>query len=194
MSQDGGSRDDGSKSEVSNGANGHLQVVPKVNVGAARGNGANDPSQRLDVFQETQCENISIQLTANANCDRRRWNLPTADEVAVVIPGDPVVGTTGGGSPGNRCTSLGRPLRRISDRSPECTSSSNIPTSLFVAKTGITTTLKCPITLPIIFNAVGDVFSLLLQSGRLFQWHFVDVWAAADQNRLSYLCHHQKDI
>jgi len=42
----------------------------------------------VDVFQEIQCETVSIRLTANGNRDRRRWNLPTADEVAVVILGD----------------------------------------------------------------------------------------------------------
>ena len=39
-----------------------------------------------------------------------------------------------------------------------------------------------------------DEFSLLLRSGRLFQQYLVGMWAAADQNRLSYLCRHQSDI
>ena len=39
-----------------------------------------------------------------------------------------------------------------------------------------------------------DEFSLLLRSGRLFQQYLVDMWAVADQNRLSYLRHHQSDI
>ena len=41
--------------------------------------------QALDAFKESQCENVLIQLTANQNRDRRSWNLPMADEVAVVI-------------------------------------------------------------------------------------------------------------
>ncbi|KAF9777699.1 hypothetical protein BJ322DRAFT_522135 [Thelephora terrestris] len=41
----------------------------------------------MEVFDSSGCEDVSIQLTANKNRDRRRWNLPTADEVAVVIPG-----------------------------------------------------------------------------------------------------------
>ena len=37
-------------------------------------------------------------------------------------------------------------------------------------------------------------FSLLLQSGHLFQQYLVDMWAAADQNHLNYLCYHKSDI
>ena len=39
-----------------------------------------------------------------------------------------------------------------------------------------------------------DEFSLLLHGGRLFQQYLVDMWAAADQNRLSYLRSHQSDL
>ena len=39
-----------------------------------------------------------------------------------------------------------------------------------------------------------DEFSLLLHAGCLFQQYLVDMWAAADQNRLNYIRHHQQDI
>lgn len=39
-----------------------------------------------------------------------------------------------------------------------------------------------------------DELSLLLHAGRLFQQYLVDMWAAADQNCLNYLRHHQQDI
>ena len=42
----------------------------------------------LEVFEETECDDVSIQLTVNHNHDRHRWNLPTADKIVVVIPGD----------------------------------------------------------------------------------------------------------
>ena len=42
----------------------------------------------LEVIEENECEDVLIQLTAKQNCDRRRWNLPTADKVsAAIIPG-----------------------------------------------------------------------------------------------------------
>ena len=68
----------------------------------------------LEVFEENQCENVSIQLTANENRDRRRWNLPTADEVAVVIPSD---GTQSYGPRDIVVRRRDGPLRRISDGS-----------------------------------------------------------------------------
>jgi hypothetical protein len=67
-----------------------------------------------EVFEETGCQDISIQLTANKNHDRRRWNLPTAHEIAVAIPGD------GTQPSGRRDIVLHRrdgPLHRISDGS-----------------------------------------------------------------------------
>jgi len=37
-------------------------------------------------------------------------------------------------------------------------------------------------------------FSLLLRSGRIFQQYLIDMWAAADQNRLDYIQYNQNDI
>jgi len=33
-------------------------------------------------------DRVSVRLTVNQNQDRRRYNLPTSDEIAVVVPGD----------------------------------------------------------------------------------------------------------
>jgi len=41
-----------------------------------------------EVFQASSTSRVSLQLTVNQNQDRRRYNLPTSDEVAVVVPGD----------------------------------------------------------------------------------------------------------
>ena len=37
-------------------------------------------------------------------------------------------------------------------------------------------------------------FSLLHHGGRLFQQYLVDMWAAANQNRLNYLRFHQSEV
>ncbi|KAJ7308651.1 hypothetical protein DFH08DRAFT_636270, partial [Mycena albidolilacea] len=62
-------------------------------------------------------DNPMVRLRVLPGDDRRRYNLPTADEVAVVLPGD--------GSEGNRCdiilhnrTASNSPLMRISDMHP----------------------------------------------------------------------------
>ena len=73
----------------------------------------------MEVFEDNKCEDTSIQLTANKNQDQRRRNLPAADEVAVVIPGDRTQ------SHGRRDVVVHRrdgPPRRIGNGSPtyEC--------------------------------------------------------------------------
>jgi len=154
----------------------------------------------MDVFQETQCENVSIQLTANGNRDRRRWNLPTADEVAVVIPGD---GTQSYGRRDIVVHHRDGPLRRISDGSPMY-ESLQYPFLFIHGEDGYHYDLQMS---PSKENRLSqtdyvayriqhrrDEFSLLLRSGRLFQQYLVDMWAAADQNRLNYLRYHQSDI
>jgi len=72
-----------------------------------------------DVFEENKCENVSIQLTANQNHDRRHRNLSTADKVAVIIPGN---GTQSYGHRDVVVHRLDGPLRRIPGGSPmyEC--------------------------------------------------------------------------
>ena len=154
----------------------------------------------LEVFEETECDNVSIQLTANHNRDRRRWNLPTTDEIAVVIPGD------GTQSYGRRDIVVHRrdgPLRRISDGSPmyECL---QYPFLFIYGEDRYHYNLQ---TSPSKENRLSstdyvayriqhrqDEFSLLLRSGRLFQQYLVDMWAAAEQNRLNYLRYHQNEI
>ena len=44
--------------------------------------------QAYEVLQASNAEQVSLQLTVNRNQDRRRYNLPTSNEVAAVIPGD----------------------------------------------------------------------------------------------------------
>ena len=41
-----------------------------------------------EVFEQTGCRDISIQLTVNQNCDQRWYNLPTSEKIAVIVPGD----------------------------------------------------------------------------------------------------------
>jgi hypothetical protein len=153
-----------------------------------------------EVFEENQCENVSIQLTVNLNRDQRCWNLPTADEVAVIIPGD---GTKSYGCRDIVVHRRDGPLCRISDGSPvyKCL---QYPFLFIHGEDGYHYNLQTSSSnenrlLPTDYVAYRihhrqNEFSLLLQSGRLFQQYLVDMWAAADQNHLNYLRHHQSDI
>ncbi|KAI0069691.1 hypothetical protein K474DRAFT_1694009 [Panus rudis PR-1116 ss-1] len=44
--------------------------------------------QAYEILQQHPAEDIEIRLIADPQQDQRRYNLPTADEVAVIIPGD----------------------------------------------------------------------------------------------------------
>ena len=154
----------------------------------------------MEVFEGINCDSVSIQLTANNNCDRRRWNLPTADEVAIIIPGD------GTQSHGYRDIVVHRrdgPLRRVSDGSPmyECL---QYPFFFIYGEDGYHYNLQMS---PSNENRLSQTdyvayriqhrpneFSLLLRGGRLFQQYLVDMWAAADQNRLNFLRYNQSKI
>ena len=153
------------------------------------------------MFEENQCENVSIRLTANENHDQCRWNLPTADEVAVVILGD------GTQSYGRRDVVIRRrdgPLRRISDGSPMY-EYLQYPFLFIHGEDGYHYNLQISPSnenwlSPTDYIAYRiqyrrNEFSLLLRSGHLFQRYLVDMWVAADQNHLNYQVHyHQSDL
>jgi hypothetical protein len=155
--------------------------------------------QASNVFHETRCEDVSIKLIVNKNRDQRRFNLPTSDEVAVVIPGD---GTQSYGHRDIVVHLQDGPLRRISDGSAiyECL---QYPL-LFIHEDGYHYDLQMSPTNEDRLSQTNYVayriqhrlgqFSLLLHAGRLLQQYLVDMWAAADQNCLNYLRHHQDDI
>ena len=153
-----------------------------------------------EVFEQTECRDVSIQLTVNRNCDQRRYNLPTSDEIAVIVPGD---GTQSHGYRDIVVHLQDGPLRRISDGSAiyECL---QYPLLFIYGEDGYHYDLQMSPTKEDRLSQTDYVayriqhrpgeFSLLLRAGRLFQQYLVDMWAAADQNRLNYLRHHQQDI
>lgn len=156
--------------------------------------------QASNVFQQTRCQDVSIQLTVNRNRDQRRFNLPTSDEVAVIVPGD---GTQSYGHRDIVVHFRDGPLRRISDGSAiyECL---QYPLLFIYGEDGYHYSLQMSPTKDDRLSQTDYVayriqhrpgeFSLLLHAGRLLQQYLVDMWAAADQNRLNYLRHHQQEI
>ena len=153
-----------------------------------------------EVFKQTQCREISIQLTANPNCNPRQYNLPTSDEVAAIVPGD---GTQPSGHRDIIVHRQDGPLRCISNGSPmyECL---QYPLLFIYGEDGYYYGLQMSPAKEDRLSQTDyiayriqhrlDEFSLLLHAGRLFQQYLVDMQAAADQNRLNYIRHHQQDI
>ena len=135
--------------------------------------------QASNVFQQTHCQDISIQLAVNRNRDQRRFNLPTSDEVAVIVPGD---GTQSYGHRDIVVRLQDGPLQRISDGSAmyECL---QYPLLFIYGEDGYHYDLQMSPTKEYRLSQTDYVayriqqrlgeFSLLLHAGRLLQQYLV---------------------
>ncbi|KZP22144.1 hypothetical protein FIBSPDRAFT_1018870, partial [Athelia psychrophila] len=145
---------------------------------------------------------VSIRLRCAPSQDRRRYNLPTADEVAVILPGD-------GSQPTDsrdiilRLRAPEGPLQRISDGHAAYACLHYV--LLFPhGEDGwhwdlrmhdpekeqprrVSQIRHCAYRI----HARPNDFNTILRGGRLFQQYMVDMWASADQNRLNFLRNNQ---
>ena len=156
--------------------------------------------QAHEVFQSSNADQLTLRLTINQNNDCRRYNLPTSDEVAAVIPGD---GTQVSASRDIVLYKQDGSLQRVNEGSAMY-ESLQYPLFFIYGEDGYHYDLdmspdnhkrlsRTDYAAYRIQQREPD-FSLLLRGGRLFQQYLVDMWAAADQNRLNYLRFHQSDI
>lgn len=145
-----------------------------------------------------ETEDVSIRLRVVPGTDRRRYNLPTADEVAVILPGDQsrtqsrdiILRERGGG------------LQRISDLHPAYAPLYYVLLFPF-GENGWHQDLQShrhgqqPKRISQTRHAAfrlhdrPNEFSCVLRGGRLLQRYIVDMFASADQNRLAFLRRNQ---
>ncbi|KAF9642798.1 hypothetical protein BDM02DRAFT_3132852 [Thelephora ganbajun] len=156
--------------------------------------------QAHKVFQTSSANQVSLQLTVNQNQDQRGYNLPTSDEVAIVVPGD---GTQASSSCDIVLHQKDGSLQQVNEGSVmyECL---QYPLFFIYGEDGFHYDLTMSPDASKWLSQVNYVvyhiqqhkheFSLLLCGGCLFQQYLVDMWVAADQNRLNYLCYHQSEI
>ncbi|OBZ69834.1 hypothetical protein A0H81_10535 [Grifola frondosa] len=151
-------------------------------------------------------DNISIRLIVDKGTDQRRYNLPTADEVAILLPGDQ--SQMGDGRDIILRLHSG-PLQRISESHPAY--SPLHYAILFPYGTpgwhwemrlrshddsdnaeqhALSQTRFYAYRLQVHRNE----FSTILRGGRLLQQYMVDAWAASDQCKLNFLTHHQDNL
>jgi len=144
--------------------------------------------QAHEVFQRLNANEVSLRLTVNCDQDRRRYNLPTSDEVAIAIPGD------GNQVNSSRDIVLHRRdghLRRVNEGSVmyECLQyplffiygENGYHYDLTMSSTSNKRLSRTDYTAYRIQQREPE-FSLLLCGGRLFQQFLVDMWATADQS------------
>lgn len=154
-----------------------------------------------EILRNEESEDVCIRLRvapgSQNTLERRRYNLPTADEIAVVLPGDQSTAE----SRDIILRTRGGPLQQISECHPAYSPLQYVllfpygepgwhPDMQIVDPQGrrqkrkrVTLTRH---TAYRIHNRHRE-FSCLLRGGRLFQRYLVDMWAAADQNNLRYL-------
>ncbi|TDL14451.1 hypothetical protein BD410DRAFT_702923, partial [Rickenella mellea] len=148
-------------------------------------------------------EDISINLRVDNSRDRRRYNLPTAEELAVILPGN-------GAQPSESRDIVLRqrdgPLRRVHDGHPAYAPLHYV--LLFPhGEDGWSWELRQHVSAgqqprrlsqtrfyAYCIQHRENTFPTILRGGRLFQQYLVDMWASADQNRLNYLLKNQNQI
>jgi hypothetical protein len=148
--------------------------------------------------------NLSLSILLDKDRDKRRYNLPTSDEVAVLIPGDE---TNPGGA--RRDIVLHRrdgPLQRLSDLNPAYPA---LHYALLFPHGSHGWHYEMRMHEPdkpkprrltqsryyayYLFERAHE-FSTILRGGRLLQQFLVDNWAMTEQNRLAYLQQNQDTL
>ncbi|OSC97182.1 hypothetical protein PYCCODRAFT_1351447, partial [Trametes coccinea BRFM310] len=144
---------------------------------------------------------IAVRLAVIAGRDRRRYNLPIADEVAVILPGtgEPAVESCGRDIVLHRRSG---PLQRISETHPAYAPLHY--TLLFPFGThgwhwhlrlrGGQRRLTQTRFYAYQIQVRHQEFSTVLRGGRLFQQYIVDMWASSEQSRLRFLRHNQRTL
>ncbi|KAF8577733.1 hypothetical protein K439DRAFT_1301036, partial [Ramaria rubella] len=144
--------------------------------------------------------NIQARLTYKAHTDPRRYNIPTADEIAVILPGD-------GTSHDHRDIILqlkGGGFKRIHEGSPayaplhyvllfprgELGWHWDIPYRDEAERNHVSQIQYYAYRL---FERTNEAKTILL-GGKLLQEYIVDAWAASEQRRLSWIRFNQKTL
>ncbi|THU82778.1 hypothetical protein K435DRAFT_823131 [Dendrothele bispora CBS 962.96] len=150
-------------------------------------------------------EDVSVRLQVMPGNDRRRYNLPSSEEVAMILPGDHIPKDSRDIVLHKRTPSDQPPLLRITERHPaysplhyvllfpygESGWHENIP--LYDVERGCPKQKRVSQSRYAAFrlHPRREEFSSILHGGRLLQQYAVDMWASAEQNKLNYLYHNQ---
>lgn len=156
--------------------------------------------------EEGGIQEAEVHLRVIPGQDRRRYNLPTADEVAVIMPGEGEGGVDGRDIILRTRLPNQAPLYRISDRHPAYATLYYVLLfphgehgwypDLRLDEPDKTTPGRLTQSRYYAYRISPRVeeFSCILRGGRLFQQYLVDGYASVDQNRLSYLRHNQRQL
>jgi hypothetical protein len=161
--------------------------------------------QAYEILDEGNIEDAEVRLRVIPGNDHRRYNLPTAEEVAVILPGDASSGD-GRDIILRKRAPADSPMLRISDLHPAYAALFYVllfpcgehgwHRDLYLAAAAG----KAPRRLTQIryfafrLFARRNEFSTILRGGRLMQQYIVDAFASVDQSRLRYYLLNQRKI
>lgn len=158
-----------------------------------------------EILRDSDAPNIELRMRVMPGQDRRRYNLPTADEVSVILPGneptpdsrDIILRSRMPGEAG---------LYRIHDGNAAYACLHYVllfprgehgwHSELRLIEPGKAEPKRLTQTRYIAYrvHARRNEYSTVLRGKRLFQQYLVDMWASADQNRLSFIRYHQANF
>lgn len=156
-----------------------------------------------EVMTAEQSEDVSMRLCVDACQDRRRFNLPTSDEIAAVLPGD---GSQVTQSRDIILRSRDGPLHRMSEGHPAYAplhyvmlfprgeDGWSFDSRLLQPQNNQPSRMTQTRYFAYQMHERRNHFNIVLRGGRLFQQYAVDAWASAEQSRLTFLVQNQNKI
>ncbi|KAE9393850.1 hypothetical protein BT96DRAFT_1050038, partial [Gymnopus androsaceus JB14] len=161
-----------------------------------------------EILQEHQnTPNYSVHLCLLPGFDQRHYNEATADEIAVLVPGDEIIPTNKRDIVLHLCTPNGHyPLQRVWDTHasyaplhyvllfPYGEAGWDFNLCLHEPEKQRPSRLTLTRYVSYCIHSRSNEYSTILHGGWLFQCHIADMWAAADQQHLTYLRTHQQEL
>jgi hypothetical protein len=162
--------------------------------------------QIMAALPPEQQGNVQVKLHVEQSADKRRYNLPTEEEIAVIVPGD--------GSEDVRSDRdiivrlIGGSLQRISHLHPSYSSlhyvllfphgedgwSNAIPAHPGPSGRVRSANVSQRCYYAYRLHARPGEQPLLLRGGNLLQQYIVDAWASTEQSALNWVRHNQKEL
>lgn len=147
-------------------------------------------------------QNIAVRLHMSDETDQRRYNLPTVEEIAAVIPGD---GTERRSDHRDIIVRLrGGALKRISHLHQSYSTlhytmlfprgESGFHPGIPAGEGGRSNTVSSRCYYAYRLHQRPNEPTTVLRGGKLLQQYVVDAWASTEQSELNWIRHHQKEL
>lgn len=149
-----------------------------------------------------QQQNIAVRLHMSDETDQRRYNLPTVEEIAAVIPGDGIERRSDHRDIVVRLR--GGALKQISHLHQSYSTlhytmlfprgENGFHTGIPAGEGGRSNTVSSRCYYVYQLHQRSNEPTTILRGGKLLQQYVVDAWASTEQSELNWIRHHQKEL